>query len=271
VSEAASTVRTLRAMPTLFRVGFASSLAYRSEFFVWILATNMPLVMLALWSEVAREAPIGGYGTKEFTAYFLTTLIVRQLTGSWVIWEMNGEIRQGTLSQRLLRPIHPILSYAADNLAALPLRALIAFPVATIALYVVGRGALAHDPVLWVLAPLSVSGAWVISFSVMFLIGTLGLYWESSLAVWDLWFGCYVIFSGYLMPLALMPAWLRSFLRLSPFPYVLSVPVEIILGKLPREVALRQVAVEWGYAALFLAAALFLWNRGLRRFAAFGG
>lgn len=263
--------RTLRAMPTLFRVGFASSLAYRSEFLVWILATNMPLVMLALWSEVAREAPIGNYGQKEFTAYFLTTLVVRQLTGSWVVWEMNAEIRQGTLAQRLLRPIHPILSYAADNLAALPLRAAIAFPVAVISLWVVGRGAISHDPVLWVIAPVAITGAWLVSFSVMFLIGTLGLFWESSLAVWDLWFGCYVIFSGYLMPLSLMPRWVGPILAASPFPYLLSFPVEAILGSLSEAEALRALAIEWTYALGFLGAALWLWRRGLTRFAAYGG
>ena len=263
--------RTLRAMPTLFRVGFASSLAYRSEFFVWILATNMPLVMLALWSEVAREAPVGNYGQKEFTAYFLATLIVRQLTGSWVVWEMNTEIRQGTLAQRLLRPIHPILAYAADNLAALPLRAMVAFPVAVIALYITGRSAVAHDPVLWLMAPVAIVGAWVMSFSVMFLIGTLGLFWESSLAVWDLWFGCYVIFSGYLMPLALMPSWMQGFLRGSPFPYLLSFPVEVCLGAVSRGAALRDLGVEWAYALGFLGASLLLWRRGLERFAAYGG
>ena len=263
--------RTLRALPTLFRVGFASSLAYRSEFLVWILATNMPLVMLALWSEVAREAPIGNYGQKEFTAYFLTTLIVRQLTGSWVVWEMNAEIRQGTLAQRLLRPLHPIVSYAADNLAALPLRALIAVPVAAILLYVTGRGAVAPDPVLCVVAPVAIAGAWLISFSVMFLIGTLGLFWESSLALWDLWFGCYVIFSGYLMPLALMPEWMQSLLRLSPFPSLLSFPVRVCLGTITREGAARGLCIEWAYAVAFLGAALLLWRRGLARFAAYGG
>ena len=263
--------RALRAMPTLFRVGFASSLAYRSEFLVWILATNMPLVMLALWSEVAREAPIGRYGQKELTAYFLATLIVRQLTGSWVVWEMNAEIRQGTLAQRLLRPIHPILSYAADNLAALPLRALIAFPVAGIALWVTGRGAIASDPVLWLIAPLAIVGAWVISFSAMFLIGTLGLYWESSLAVWDFWFGSYVIFSGYLMPVEFMPAWMGTILRSSPFPYMLSFPVEACLGTVTRQAAMRDLGIEWLYAVGILGTALWSWKRGLARFAAYGG
>jgi len=263
--------RTFRAMPTMFRVGFVSALAYRSEFIVWILATNMPLVMLALWSEVAREAPIGNYGQKEFTAYFLATLIVRQLTGSWVVWEMNIEIRQGTLAQRLLRPVHPILSYAVDNLAALPLRGVIAVPIAIVLLYVTGRGAVASDPVLWLVAPFAILGAWLMSFSAMFLIGTLGLFWESSLAVWDLWFGCYVIFSGYLMPVALMPGWMRRVLHVLPFPYLLSFPVEVCLGTISRQVAARDLSIEWGYALGFLGAALLLWKRGLGRFAAYGG
>jgi ABC-2 type transport system permease protein len=263
--------RTLRALPTLLRVGFASSIAYRSEFLVWILATNMPLVMLALWSEVAREAPIGHYGQKEFTAYFLTTLIVRQLTGSWVVWEMNTEIRQGTLAMRLLRPIHPAFSYAADNVAALPIRAAIAFPVAVITLYVVGRAQLAQDPVLWLMVPFAVLGAWIISFWAMFLIGALGLFWESSLAVWDLWFGCYIIFSGYLMPLSLLPPWIGRITHLSPFPYMLAFPVEVCLGHLTRSAAMTSLGIEWMYAAGFFAAALLLWKRGLVRFAAYGG
>ncbi len=263
--------RTLRALPTLFRVGFASSIAYRSEFLVWILATNMPLVMLALWSEVAREAPIGHYGQKEFTAYFLTTLIVRQLTGSWVVWEMNTEIRQGTLAMRLLRPIHPILSYAADNLAALPMRAAVSFPVAVITLALVGRSHLAQDPVLWLMVPFAVLGAWIISFSAMFLIGTLGLFWESSLAVWDLWFGCYIIFSGYLMPLSLLPPWIGAITRLSPFPYMLAFPVEVCLGNPTRSAGFTNLGIEWLYAAGLLSLALLLWKRGLRRFAAHGG
>ena len=69
-----------RALPTMFRVGFAEAVAYRAEFFVWILTTTMPLIMLALWSAVAHEAPIGRFREGDFVAYFLATFIVRQLT-----------------------------------------------------------------------------------------------------------------------------------------------------------------------------------------------
>ena len=44
-----------RAFPTLFRVGLVEIVAYRAEFLVWILTTNMPLVMLAIWHAVAAD------------------------------------------------------------------------------------------------------------------------------------------------------------------------------------------------------------------------
>ena len=48
----------LRASPTLLRVGFAEAIAYRAEMIVWVLATTMPLVMLALWTSVASDGPV---------------------------------------------------------------------------------------------------------------------------------------------------------------------------------------------------------------------
>ena len=110
--------------PALLRIGFAETVAYRAEFVVWMLTTTMPLVMLGLWTSVAAEAPFRGFGQRDFVAYYLATLIVRNVTSSWVVWQINEEIRQGNLSMRLLRPIHPFASYAATHLSAVPLRTL---------------------------------------------------------------------------------------------------------------------------------------------------
>jgi ABC-2 type transport system permease protein len=262
---------SLRALPALFRTGYISALAYRGEFLVWILATNGPLVMLALWSAVVRDGPIGGFGTRQFTAYFLAALIVRQMTGSWVVWELNMEIREGTLSVRLLRPIHPFLAYAADNLAALPLRALIAVPLSALCIAVFAGDQITHDPVLWLLLPPGLAAGWLITFAAMLCIGALGFFWESSIALWDLWFGMFILFSGYLVPLALFPSWLGRSADALPFPYLVSYPVRDLLGLTTRAEALRALGIAWLYALAFVAAALALWKRGLRRYAAYGG
>ncbi len=262
-----------RAVPGLLRIGFAAAVAYRSEFFVWALTTNMPLVMLALWSEVAREAPVGAFGQREFVAYFLATLGVRMLTGSWVVWEMNTEIRQGDLAMRLLRPIHPFIHYATDNLAGFPLRVVFALPVVVVGFAWLGPP---HAPFVTVagrvlLALFATFGAWALVFAAMLAIGSLGLFWESSLALYDLWLGLFFIFSGYLMPLALFPGWLRTITWWLPFRYTLALPVETLLGLESIGQALRSLVVQWAYVAGLLTIALVLWRRGLVRYSAFGG
>ncbi len=84
--------RTLRALPTLWRVGVAETIAYRAEFVVWMLTTTIPLIMLALWTSVASEGPFQNYGSADFVAYFLAVLIVRQLTSNWIAWQMFEDI-----------------------------------------------------------------------------------------------------------------------------------------------------------------------------------
>jgi len=255
----------------LARIALAATVAYRSEFIVWILATNTPLVMLALWSSVAREAPFGQFGQRAFVAYFLVSLVVRLLTGTWVVWEMNAEIKDGTLSQRLLRPVHPFLVYAIDNLAGVPLRCLVSLPVALVVLLSVARSELTRDPVLWLGALVAVLGAWLISFGVMLAIGALGLFWESSIALWDLWFSLYFVFSGYLVPLALFPRALARWAAVAPFRYTLSFPVEIMLGMTTRADLLAGLLAQWAYGVGSLGLALWIWRRGLVRYAAYGG
>lgn len=263
--------RSLRAFPTLLRVGFADALAYRAEFLIWILSTNMPLVMLALWNAVAREHPIGAWGQREFVAYFLAALIVRLLTGSWVIWEMNHEIRQGLLALRLLKPVHPLLHYAAENLAALPVRALFALPIAAASLWAMGRGAVTSDPALLALFFASVLGAFLINFLTMAIIGVAGFYIHNSMALFQVWFGGYMLLSGYLIPLPLLPRWLSAAADWLPFRFMLGFPVELLLGRHGRLAALELAGYQWATCAALFFLLRAAWRVGLRRFNAFGG
>lgn len=263
--------RALRAIPTLVRVGLAEAVAYRAEMLVWLLSTTMPLVMLALMTAVARDGPVGRFGKADFTAYYLAALVVRLLTGAWVIWEVNFEIRQGTLSYRLLRPIHPVLAYACENVGAMPLRLLAALPIAAIALAAVGPGHVTHDPVLLAIFPVSLLGAWLITFLAMALIGALAFFLESSSAIFELWLGLFGVFSGYLVPLELFPAWLAEAARALPFRYMLAFPVEMATGLTPRGEALVELAVQWAFVAGLGLVTRGAWRLGMRRFAAFGG
>jgi len=262
---------TVRAFPTLLRVGFADAVAYRAEMLVWVLATTMPLVMLALWVAVAQGAPIGRYGEPQFVAYFLATFVVRQLTGSWSFYEMNFEVRAGTLAMRLLRPIHPLWAYAAESLAAMPMRVLVSIPVAAIALAVVGRDVVTHDPVLWALWLASLVGAWLLTLFVNLAIGCLSLFIESSMKLMDLWLVFFFVLGGYLVPVDLFPPGVRAVVDWLPFRYQIGLPVELMTGLHGPAHALSLLARQWMWIAIALGATSMTWRLGLRRFAAYGG
>jgi ABC-2 type transport system permease protein len=262
---------TVRALPTLLRIGFAEAVAYRAEMIVWVLATTMPLVMLGLWSAVAQGAPIGRYGERQFVAYFLATFIVRQVTGSWAFWEMNMEVRSGALAMRLLRPVHPLSAYAAESLASMPLRALVSLPVAFLALFLVGANDVAHGAVAWLLWVVSVAGAWLITLLVNFAVGAAAFFVESSVKLMDAWLVFFFVLSGYLIPVDLFSPTLRAIVDWLPFRYQIGLPVEIMTGAVSPSAALALLARQWLWVLVSGTAAALLWRAGTRRFAAYGG
>lgn len=264
-------MRTLRTLPALFSLGFASATAYRAEFVVWALTSTLPLIMLPLWHAVAAEAPLAGFSESRFTAYFLTGFVVRQLVGNWASWTINFEVKSGALSQRLLRPIHPLWFYATESLASVPLRSVLALPVAIVAIALADPTHVARDPLHWAMVLPAVLGAWAIGFFAHVAIGALSLWMHQSIKVVDLWYAGFFVLSGYLIPIAVFPAWLQPLPRWLPFEYVHGFPIDLLTGAMSPARALERLGAQWTWVAILGLLALGLWHRGLRRYGAFGG
>lgn len=262
--------RTLRALPTLLRVAAQELTAYRAEVLIWILTATMPLVMLAIWDSVTERGPVGGLTQAAMARYFTVTLVVRQLTSCWVVWELNELIRAGGLSPQLLRPLHPVWFQAARHVVALPLRLGVLAPV--VALLVLWRPemALALQFSHVVVALLSCLLAFCVVFAFQWTFGCLAFWTGQSLGVFSLWFGLWTLFGGYLMPLSVMPDGLRAVAEYLPFRSMLSLPVEIAAGLLPPDRWFEALAVQAGWVLVSGLLAHRVWRAGLARYGAFG-
>lgn len=264
--------RVLRALPTLLRIGVAETVAYRAEFLVWILTTTQPLIMMGFWTSVAREGTFESFSADGFVAYFLAALIVRQLTGNWVAWQISEEVRSGAMAMRLLRPIHPFFAYAASHGAAIPFRSFVALPVAFVLLASSGASALSTDPAQLALLVPSIALAWIITFAVLFAIGALAFFLTQTMAIANMYFGLFSLFSGYLMPLKMLPPVIRDVARWLPFRFMLSAPVELMTTRsLDRDTLIELLGGQLVWAAILLAVAIGLWRAGVKRFEAVGG
>ena len=270
LAGAAELARAVRAFPTLLRIGVAEVVAYRAEFLVWILTTNMPLVMLALWHAVAADGPVGRFDQAQFTAYYLGVLVVRLATSNWMAWQMSMEIRDGTLSAKLLRPIHPLYAFAADHLSAIPMRILVVSPIVAVMIATSWDRLARHDPQLVLILLASLVGAWLLVFFSMVLLGSIAFFVDSAMGPFELWIGVHAIFSGYLIPLEILGR-VRVLADVLPFRFMLAFPVETLVGLLSPAQALRLLAAQWLYVVVIGLLALQAWRAGVRRFAAFGG
>jgi ABC-2 type transport system permease protein len=260
----------VRALPELFRIGFASAVAYRAEMVIWILSATMPLIMLALWNAVAAGGPVAGLDQAGIARYFAANLVVRQLTSSWVVWELNWEIRTGRLSPKLLRPINPLWNSALQNLAVLPFRATILLPMLGVLVW--WRPDLWRTPAPWELGAFVVSAllAWTLAFSMQCAFAMLAFWMDQSMGIWGLYFGVWMVFSGYIAPLRMFPPGFQRVLELLPFRAMLAVPTEILAGMMTPSQGLTAIGLQIGWVAVTIGTAALLWNRGIRRYGAFG-
>ncbi len=258
-----------RVLAAMWRLGIAEAMAYRAALLIWILTTTFPLVSLALWHSLAAAGPIGDYGRADFIAYFVAAFLIRQMTASWVVWDLASQIGSGDLSVLLMRPVHPLLHHLMSNLAALPVRMLLAAPLGLIVLIFAGE--LALEPGLHLLlAPVAVILAWLLNLSVQICVACLAFWLTSSTYLFELWLGLYMVLSGYAVPTSLFPAGLAAIVRYLPFHAALGFPVELTIGRLSGPELATGFALQLLWLVVFGALALWLWRRGLRAYGAVG-
>jgi ABC-2 type transport system permease protein len=254
----------------LWRLGVAEATAYRMSLLIWVLATTLPLISLVLWRALAESGPIGEYDQDGFDSYFITAFVVRQLSASWVVWDLDRQIRTGELSPLLMRPVHPVAHHVMFNLAALPLRLVLAAPVALAVLLVTGGVSITGSPIALALAIPALVFAWALNFLTQLTIGCLAFWLTKATALYDVWLGAYVVLAGYLVPTSLFPAGLAEVARVLPFHAALGFPVELLIGRLSSTQALAGIGLQLGWLVVIGSVAALAWHRGLRAYGAFG-
>lgn len=254
----------------LMRAAWADALAYRAQLFIWVITGMLPLIMLAVWRTLAGDGVIGGYASDDFVAYFVGALCIRQLTGVWIIWDMERDIRLGELSPHLLRPVHPLWRYLAMALADKPLRLIMVAPIALIAALIAPGAIPRPDPLSLATLPLAMALAFTVYFLNQCCIGVLSFWWTQVLALQDFWFGVYAFSSGYLIPLDLLPPSVTAVLAWLPFRAMLAFPLELLLGRLDPAAIAWGFAHQIGWAVLLGLLLRWLWREGVSRYSAVG-
>ncbi len=254
----------------LTRRGITVQLEYRMAMAIWILSASFPLVMMAVWLSLAQDGPVGGFSAGDFIGYYLLSFYVRQMTAVWVAWELDYDIRHGDLNTKLLHPLHPIHEYISFNLADKVIRGILFTPVVIALALLLPQIQIAPTPSNLVFFVLALSGAWILRFLAQFSLGLFTFWFSQALVLTDVFWMLYLLFGGSVAPLELLPEPLQTIAFYLPFRFMLSFPVEILMGRLTLPEILNGMVVAALWCLGLFGLYRLLWARGIRRFGAFG-
>src|SRR5829696_7575966 len=113
----------------LWQVNWAEQWQYRANLLMYLLYWLVsPIIYLAVWTSIANsKGDVNGFTANDFVTYYMTLLIVDQITSNIVIHTFAYKIQDGTLSGELIRPIHPMLTNALINNIAFKVLTMIGF------------------------------------------------------------------------------------------------------------------------------------------------
>lgn len=222
------------------------------ELFVSIIAV---VIFVAFWEAVySSTATINGLTLDQTLNYIL----LAQLFGdaayvSNVIYDIGAGLREGQIAAALLRPLDYQTAMYVQNVVQLGINLILKIPLA-IFIWVVYGLDLPSDPVIWVAFVFTMLLGHAVMFFFDWIIGCTAFY---STEIWGMSVVRYSVamfFSGALIPLTMMPDWLRTIATILPFSQAVFLPVSILSGITP----VSDMPRIWLMQFVFLAVLIFL-------------
>ena len=249
---------------------------YRSESFVWFLFDVVgPLVMILMWRSAYGEGErIGGYTLSQMMLYYVGMMALRTLLNVHPEWAISEEIRTGTFSKPLLRPLKFNRYHLIGETAWKLLRLVFLTPVVLLFLFWLGPGVLAAVGLTGEMVPPLIGSlvlGYFLNYYLKVSLGLMALWMTESVGVFNIFFLLQFLFEGTLMPLNLLPAWAQRVGDYMPFRYFYFLTMSILQGKVGAETVYHELAVQAAWCAGAYLLMKVVYGLGVRQYSAVGG
>src|SRR5216117_3433068 len=253
---------------SVFNVGLQNTFVYRWNYFLRALFGLIPLAgTVFLWRAIFKErgGSLHGYDYGSMIYYYLLTILVSNLvTPTEDEWQIAADIREGQINALLTKP----MSYLAYRFSIfLSGRLVYTFvtlpPIALIFIYFRDYIVLPTDPMVYVVATVSLLMAALIQFFITYSLAMIA-FWvlEISTIVFIVYSFEYFL-SGQIFPLDIFQPVLQTILKWTPFPYEMFFPVQICMERVRGTALLEGLGIQALWLLMAYVMARMLWARGV--------
>jgi ABC-2 type transport system permease protein len=266
----------LRKYGTVAVMGWQDSLVYRFNALVWVLYAVLPsLTFMMIWLARynAGSGTIGGLNLPQMITYYLCVTALSVVITPHPEWEMAQQIRDGKITPFIVRPIGYFGYRCAQETSYQIVKSAMFAPPFVLMCWVfrdyiqlptfdIGR-------VLYFLA--SVLLAYILLLQLKFLLGICAFWFAEVNGLLEIWNILLAVFSGRLLPLTLLPAWLLTIGQGLPFEVLYAFPMQLLLQNPATETILMGFGRQFIWLGLLALLVRLAWRRGLLAYEAYGG
>lgn len=257
-------IQSLRREISIYSAIAAMAAKTRLAYNMWVWADFVVtivsmIVFVYFWRAVyASTSTLGGLALSQTITYILLARLLSPLVETRTIFFFGFMIRQGQIAVELTRPLDLQLRIAVESFAELLVFLVQRLPLFLLAWLFFGMD-LPTDPALWLAFFISLLLGQGVLLLFDWMFACLAFYVTETWGLSVVRVGAGSFFSGALVPLVMMPAWLQNTAGAMPFAQAMAVPVSFLSGistfaEAPR---LWLIQITWLLALLVLSRAVF--------------
>ena len=252
---------------TLLKVQYSNMLEYRIEIALWAISGIIPFFMLNIWTNNNLNESIN-LSNINLSRYFLSAFFVRQFSVVWVVFTFEEDALLGKISPYLIQPLNPFFRYLAQHLAEQITRFPFAIIIALTFFVFNPESIWIPNLSIFLLSCISTFFSFLIQFLIQSIIACLCFWTEKASSIERLLFIPTLFLSGLLAPVISFPQYVKSWIYLTPFPYLIDFPANLLSGNTTNITSGLSMQIFW----ILVLFPLFksVWSMGTKKYTAMG-
>jgi ABC-2 type transport system permease protein len=268
--------RWLHKYQKAFEMGFQTALEYRANFLISLISAAYPIFIQSfLWTAIFQAGTaqiLYGYTYQQMIAYTFLAGLTSRIVRTGFEYEIMDDVKNGRYSRFLVQPMgyfpYRLCSFYGQKVPNTAMILLLLAGVLALLNTVLGIPIEAVRIAIFLAAlVLAITLNFLIFYciaAVSFWIVEIGFLFEGIRIV-------FILLSGGIFPLEVFGERFVQLVRLLPFPYTVSFPINVLNGRLPVGEIWLGFVVQLVWTVLIAALAQALWKLGGRRYIAVGG
>lgn len=230
-----------------------------------------PMLSLAIWLIVSASSDLALSQSQLVTYFFLTQLIGR-LTQVWVMDFVGEWIKDGGLSVPLLKPYNYLVDNLSQQIGEKTIRLAMLVPVMVVLWFILRSHLdLSFSLIRILIAFIAILGGFFMHFILEHALALIALWTEDIHGMQRIYDTLRGLFSGSIIPLALMPGILGTTMSLFPSRFLVSFPLEILVEDISASSIVSGFIVLFTWMACSALLYQTLFKKGIKKYQAIGG